>query len=165
MADGAVILGVTGILTTGILGPIVAHHIQKDRETRTDHRVAIDEATDALVRASSRLAAGAGQTFSSASNTEERRAGLDALQEDLFAVEGHSLKLEMRLGERSLTDAYKAAGGAMVRQGEVLWDNLHGKYAKLEDVRRELEEADRVWRGAYEAFLRSARAWHQETGL
>jgi len=51
MADGAVIVGVTGILTTGVLAPLVGARVAALREERIDRRQAVDAASEALTSA------------------------------------------------------------------------------------------------------------------
>src|SRR4051812_33093010 len=52
MSDAAIV-GIVGIVVSGVLGPLIAYHIQKDRQSYEDKRNLLD---DAVVAASSFVA-------------------------------------------------------------------------------------------------------------
>jgi hypothetical protein len=155
MPDGAVIVGVVGVLTSGVIGPTVLNRIQTNRDSRTDLRTALDSATEPLVSAA--VAWVRAHAFDTA-----RPADFDQRLGDLmplvYLVESHALRLEMRF-DGDLPRAYGATGGAVSEQARVLWDHSRGRYPSRSQVEAALAEADVVYADAYRRFVADAQHW------
>jgi hypothetical protein len=160
-----VIVGVAGLVGTTIVGPLIQHHIQKDRESQDDVRRTLDAATEPLVAVTGLLALTTSKLFDDRVPEAERAALLDQLQTQVYLVESHVLKLSMRFGAQSLlVQAYGAAGGARAKQAEYLWDRREGLIKQFSEYEQRMNEAEAVYDAAYESFIQEARKFHEDSG-
>ncbi len=159
MADGAVVVGVVGILTSGVLGPLVLHHANKERDSRQDQRNALDAATEPLAAARGQIA----WLQMHDPEGDEWAERYEEMYQQLHLVTSHSLRLKMRFGPRTeLTKAYAAAGHTSAQQAHVLWDE-HGGQMSSDDAAARFDEVDLLYVDAYERFVAECRRWYEDT--
>jgi hypothetical protein len=159
--DGTAIVGVVGILTSGIFGPMLTHRIQARREKAQDERETLDAATEPLAAATAQVQALRPRALKP--KDPEWDEDITQLLTQIYLVESHQMKLHMRFGNSALTNGYGAAGGALADQAGAMWDNAHGKYKKADDFNARMAKADRIYNRSYFAFVDAARGVHRSS--
>lgn len=158
MADGTVIVGVTGIVTSGVLGPYVAHKTQQTRARQDDRVTALDQAIGALTGTAGEAAWLETRAFGPKGGDWDER--MKALLAQVYALRGHHFQLEMRFGEVPLTSAYLGAAETLREVAAILWDHSHGKFKTAEEVDGKLDEARVVYRKMYDDLLTEGRKFY-----
>lgn len=156
MADGAVIVGVAAVLTSGVLGPLVVHQAQKDRDDRDDVRAVIDAAAEALAVVRSHDAWLEAFAFESTTANDLVRSRIVEMLERGHAVEAQALKLELRFPGSELAGAYQAAGLALGSKAGVALRHWYGITPTRASYEQERESEENEYRVAYELFVRRA---------
>jgi hypothetical protein len=159
MADAAVVIGVTAVLTSGVLGPLVLHHAQKDRDTLTDMRSTLDAAIEPLAKARAQGAWLESWAFKPGVDQAEVDERAEELLHQTHLVEAHGVKLEVRFPESKLVTAYMTAGGAMNAQAEAFWFRREGIWTVVR-AQQVVHEAEQVYAAAYDEFIAEAAMWN-----
>jgi hypothetical protein len=156
MADGAVIVGVAAVLTSGVLGPLVLHQAQKDRDDRADVRATLDAAAEPLAIARAHDMWLGAFAFDSGMQRAEVTERLTAFLEQGHIVEAHALKLELRFPGSELAGSYKTASGALGTKGAAVVHRMSGITPTVAVYDQAREAAEREYRDAYTRFVRLA---------
>jgi hypothetical protein len=167
MADGTVIVGVVGIVTSGIVAPLIAHHTQKERDVLGRQAEAIDTALAAMTSAR------ASETWLEQRVLRDSQTGtlrsdhLDSVR-DLFdqthRLQTESVRLNVHLGNGPLVDRYVDASNAIAQQSGALWRHVRGEITNAEAAAA-VEEQEPTWLNAWSDVLDHARRWNEdETG-
>lgn len=147
MADGTLIVGVVGIVTSGIVAPLVAHHTQKERDVLGRQAEAIDTALAAMASAR------ASQTWLEQRVLRDWRGGV--LGGDLFAsirelfdqthrLQSEAVRLQVHLGEGPLVARYVEGSNAIAQQSSALWRCARGEMSNANATRSGQRAGGRV---------------------
>jgi hypothetical protein len=162
MADGAVLIGVTAVLTSGVLGPLVLHHTQKDRDSLSDQRTALDAAIQPLAECRAQGAWLQAWAFETRTDQAEVEKRAEELLDLTHLVEAHGVKLQIRFGDCKLVTSYLAAGGALNEQASIFWRRRAGVIPTVAQYDEEMRSAETIYRDAYARFIELASSWHAE---
>jgi hypothetical protein len=162
MADGTVILGVTAVLTSGVFGPLVLHHAQKDRDTLGARRAVLDSAVGALAVARAQEAwLEAAVLRDDQPATDEVNRRMEELLRQTHVAEAHALKLELRFGKSELSDACTAAAGAINEQASTVSLHWYGSLPRGA-VEAAIEQAEAIYLDNYARFVNAGVKWHED---
>ena len=162
--DGAVVIGVVAVLTSGVFGPMVLYYSQKRRDGLTDHRAALDAAIDPLAKARAQVSWLQASGFRRDPDRAERDRRFEDLLHQAQLLEAHLVKLQIRFGE-PLAGAYGGAAGAVNEQAGILWRRRSGVIPTVAQFDQEMHEAESVYVGEYTRFIELGRAWHGDRRL
>jgi hypothetical protein len=153
MADGAVIVGVAAVLTSGVLGPLVLHQTQKDRDDRDDIRATVDAAAEPLAIVRSHDVWLEAFAFDNRTPRTEVAARMTAMIEQGHIVEAHALKLELRFPDSELPGAYQDAGAALGAKAGAVLRRSYGITPTVVAYDQEREAAEHEYNRAYARFV------------
>lgn len=160
-ATSAIIGGVAGAITTGILGPALLHYLQGDRAGKNDRRDVLDAAAEPMARAAARAQAlnrVAGKTPEGFDWDSELREYTSLTYE----VRAHALRIQFRFGEGKIASSYMAAAKALNELGQVHAKAKRGQYKLHADVIADLDAAGARYGAAFEEFARAAHRWYED---
>jgi hypothetical protein len=156
MADGAVIVGVTAVLTSGVVGPMVLHQMQKDRDDRSDVRAALDAAAEALATARAHDVWISSFAFDDRTPSEQIKERIVAMLEQAHIVAAHAPKLEIRYPDSELAGAYEVAGTSLIGKTGAVLRRAYGITPNAATYNLEREGAEREYLAAYTRFVQLA---------
>jgi hypothetical protein len=162
VADAAAIIGVTAVLTSGFLGPLVLHHAQKDRDSLSDMREALDSAIEPLASARAQTFWIEAYAFGKAVGQQEIERRIEEVLHQLHLVDAHAAKLKLRFPNDALSGAYGDATDAANEKMSIVWRRRAGEIALIEDYKKEMNAAEQAFAEAFDAFLEAATRWHRE---
>jgi hypothetical protein len=94
--SGEVVIGVTAVITSGVLGPLVLHHAQKDRDSLGDQRTALDLAVEPIAKARAQTAWLENYAFDPKVSKAEVDRRLEETLHQMHLVDAFAVKLTLR---------------------------------------------------------------------
>jgi hypothetical protein len=163
MVDGTVIVGGVGIVTSGIVAPLITHHTQKVRDVLRRQAEAIDTALTAMTSAR------ASETWLEQRVLRDSQAGtresehLDGVRDlvgQTHRLQTESVRLNVHLGNGPLVDRYVDASNAIARQSSALWRYVRGEILRERHPRS--SRSRNTSGSAHGDVLDHARRWNED---